>query len=61
MNTLAIAAALAAILGVTHSWIGERLIIQPVLAAEGFPALRGRHYAWPVFLIIGSIAWLSRN
>ena len=122
MNTqLTIAAALAALLGVTHSWMGERLIIQPVLASEDLPKLRGsrrgmqkivrfawhltslyfvamaailfhyssntrdtavlqviavtyfisavvtfaasrgRHYAWPIFLIIGSLTWFSRN
>jgi hypothetical protein len=118
---LAIAGVLAVLLGVTHSWIGERLIVQPVLAAEDFPKLRGsrrgmakivrfawhltsvyfvamgtlllyysrnpkdatvltvvavtyfisavvtlgasrgRHYAWPIFTIIGVIAWISRN
>ena len=118
---LAIAGILAALLGISHSWIGERLIVQPVLAVEDLPKLRGsrrgmakivrfawhltsvyfvamgtilfhysrnpkdaavmaliaatyfvsavvtfgasrgRHYAWPVFLIIGSVAWLYRN
>ena len=114
---LAIAAALAFLLGITHSWIGERLIIQPVLATPDLPKLRGsragmrkilrfawhltsvffvamaaimlhysratkdisvlhiiavtyfisaivtfaasrgRHYTWPIFLLIGSLTW----
>jgi hypothetical protein len=38
---LAIAAVLAASLAVTHSWLGERWIIQPVLAIEDMPKLLG--------------------
>lgn len=38
---LAIAAALAFSLAIGHSWLGERLILQPVLAMENLPKLRG--------------------
>ena len=38
---LAIAAFLAAGLAVTHSWLGEKWIIQPVLAMENIPPLFG--------------------
>jgi ABC-type transport system involved in cytochrome c biogenesis permease component len=38
---LAIAGVLAALLAVTHSWLGERWIIQPVLAIENMPPLFG--------------------
>ncbi len=119
MNTmLVVAAALAFLLGVTHSWLGERLVIGPVLETKELPPLRGsrrgmrnilrfgwhltsvyfwamaallfhysrvvpdavslkiiavtyfisalitlgasrgRHYAWPVFLTIGLLAWM---
>jgi hypothetical protein len=38
---LATAAVLAASLAVTHSWLGEKWIIQPVLAREDIPTLFG--------------------
>jgi CDP-diglyceride synthetase len=38
---LAIAAVLSASLAVAHSWLGERWIIQPVLAMENIPQLFG--------------------
>jgi hypothetical protein len=38
---LAIAAVFAAALAVTHSWLGEKWIIQPVLAIEDMPKLFG--------------------
>ena len=38
---LATAAFLAAFLATTHSWLGEKWIIQPVLAMENMPALFG--------------------
>jgi RsiW-degrading membrane proteinase PrsW (M82 family) len=32
-----------------------------ISAVVTFGASRGRHFAWPVFTIVGLIAWLSRN
>jgi hypothetical protein len=39
--SLAIAGVLAALLAITHSWLGEKWIIQPVLAIDNMPALFG--------------------
>jgi hypothetical protein len=38
---LAIAALLSATLAVGHSWLGERLILQPILGLDDLPKLRG--------------------
>jgi len=38
---LSIAALLSATLAISHSWLGERLIVQPVLAMEDLPKLSG--------------------
>ena len=38
---LAIAALLSAILAVSHSWLGERLILQPILGVQDLPKLSG--------------------
>jgi hypothetical protein len=39
--SLSIAALLSAALAISHSWLGERLILQPVLAMEDLPTLSG--------------------
>ena len=64
---LATAAFLAASLAVTHSWLGEKWIIQPVLAMENMPALFGSRrgmkkilrFAWHLtsvlFLCMGAV------
>jgi len=64
---LAIAALLSATLAVGHSWLGERLILQPILGLEELPKLRGSRrgmqkivrFAWHLtslyFLAIGAI------
>jgi hypothetical protein len=38
---LSIAALLSATLAVSHSWLGERLILQPILGLEDLPKLSG--------------------
>jgi hypothetical protein len=38
---LAIAALLSATLAVGHSWLGERLILQPILGLDDLPKLSG--------------------
>jgi hypothetical protein len=38
---LAIAALLSATLAFAHSWLGERLILQPILGLQDLPRLRG--------------------
>ena len=38
---LAIAALLSATLAVTHSWLGERMILQPILGLQELPKLSG--------------------
>jgi hypothetical protein len=53
---LAIAALLSATLAVGHSWLGERLILQPILGLDDLPKLSGsRHgmrkivrFAWHI-------------
>ena len=64
---LSIAALLSATLAITHSWLGERLIVQPVLAMEDLPKLSGSRrgmrkivrFAWHItsvyFLAVGVI------
>jgi hypothetical protein len=64
---LAIAALLSGTLAITHSWLGERLILQPVLAMPDLPKLSGsRHgmqkivrFAWHLtsiyFVAMGAI------
>src|SRR4051812_25779470 len=42
---LAIAALLAFLLAVTHSWLGEVRILQPIFAVEDLPKLRGSRRA----------------
>jgi hypothetical protein len=38
---LAIAALLSAMLAIGHSWLGERLILQPILGLDDLPKLSG--------------------
>jgi hypothetical protein len=40
---LSIAALLSATLAVSHSWLGERLILQPILGVQDLPKLSGSH------------------
>jgi hypothetical protein len=71
---LAIAALLSATLAFSHSWLGERMILQPVLSMEDLPKLRGSRrgmekivrFAWHLtsvyFLAIAAILfYLSRT
>lgn len=62
MTSLVAAAALTVIVSLVHSWLGERRLIRPLLAADPPPsALRGRfprnvlRYAWH----ITSLAWVG--
>ena len=64
---LAIAALLSTTLAVSHSWLGERLILQPILGVQDLPKLRGSRrgmqkivrFAWHLtsvyFLAVGVI------
>jgi hypothetical protein len=66
---LAIAGVLAALLAVTHSWLGEKWIIQPVLTIENMPPLFGSRrgmkkilrFAWHLtsvfFIGMGALLW----
>ncbi len=69
-TSLLLAAVLTFLVGAVHSWLGERKLIGPLLALEVASATflvtgvivlvtsRGRHLAWPVFLIIAVAAAL---
>jgi hypothetical protein len=64
---LTIAAVLSVTLAVSHSWLGERLILQPILGLEDLPKLSGSRrgmrkivrFAWHItsvyFLAIAAI------
>ena len=64
---LAIVALLSATLAVSHSWLGERLILQPILGVDDLPKLSGSRpgmqkivrFAWHLtslyFVMVGAI------